>query len=126
MADFDITFETNVLTEVIPFIDRISRLQPRTITNLEQTLKAMFGLSQALCPVVTGSLRNSGKTESETDGTIEWTGTMSYGGSSPGFPNDPVDYAIYVRAYYGDASWWDQSIAAYTPQFGDVVAANSG
>lgn len=63
-----------------------------TVAALSAVIEAGFIETQALVHVVTGSLKNSGRTEfQESPG--EWRGAIVYGGPSPGFPNDPVRYA---------------------------------
>jgi hypothetical protein len=117
-----IYFHTTI-PETLRYIERITHIQPKTIDALDDVLADMFDLSQALCPVRTGSLRNSGTTATEVEDDI-WQGQMTYGGDSPGYPNDPVVYAGYVRNYYGAASWFDMSVVAYENQFGQAAERN--
>lgn len=63
-----------------------------TVAALDAVLDAAFVETQFLVHVITGSLRASGRTSSDTSES-EWSGEITYGGPSPGFPHDPVDYA---------------------------------
>lgn len=78
----------------------------KTTVGLEALLAAAFADTQARTHILTGSLKASGKTDSDFDGDT-WTGTIQYGGllwkpAAPGPPNDPVRYAIYEMARGGD------------------------
>lgn len=73
---------------------------------LEGVLQEAFADTQAATHVITGSLKASGKTDSDMDND-EWYGTIEYGGSlwsvpSPGPAKDPVEYAVYEMARGGD------------------------
>lgn len=68
---------------------------------LDAVLTSAFFATQAEVHIITGSLKGSGNAYSESD-DAEWTGTVSYGGPSPGFPFDPVRYAAYEKARGGD------------------------
>lgn len=65
-----------------------------TVAALDAVLEVAFAETQSLTHVITGSLKGSGRTSSDTT-EDEWKGEISYGGPSPGFPNDPVNYAKY-------------------------------
>lgn len=80
--------------EVLNELDRLQHPDFEAIAELEQVLSEVFTLTQAEVHVITGSLRGSGSTSSGFDGQT-WTGGVSYGGPSPGFPFDPVEYAFY-------------------------------
>lgn len=76
------------------------------VGELESMLASAFTLTQVATHVITGSLKASGKTESDFDGEV-WTGQITYGGAlwktpAPGPPNDPVNYAIYEMARGGE------------------------
>lgn len=78
--------------------------------RLEAVLDAAFEATQAAVHVISGSLRASGKTASDhRDG--QWEGSITYGGISPGFPNNPVVYAWYEARRDGQhdfmLSWLD-------------------
>lgn len=73
----------------------------KTIQALERVLAASFADTEAKVHVITGSLKLSGKTESDYSAEDEWTGSISYGGESAG-PNNPVDYAIYEQERGGE------------------------
>lgn len=85
--------------------DELARLRnPVTvIAEFENVLANMFEDMQHVTHVVTGSLRGSGRPSSSFDtGDGYWTGQITAGGSSPGFPHDPVDYANIERGRGGD------------------------
>lgn len=75
-------------------LDRLGELHHAAIEGLEAVLDLAFTATQAVVHIQTGSLKSSGKTESDLHGEV-WEGAIEYGGSSNGFPNDPVEYAIY-------------------------------
>lgn len=65
---------------------------PETVEELTRVMDEAFVETQALVHVITGSLKGSGRVSfDQKDG--EWSGEISYGGSSPGFPHNPVTYA---------------------------------
>lgn len=70
------------------------------ITEHERVLALQFAAGQAAVHVDTGSLRGSEEIDSDY-ATGRWVGTVSFGGPSPGFENDPVDYAVYEAARGG-------------------------
>lgn len=72
----------------------------RATADLEKVLALQFAAGQAAVHVDTGSLRGSEEIDSDFAGG-RWTGIVSFGGASPGFVNDPVDYAIYEAARGG-------------------------
>jgi len=73
----------------------------KTIGKLEAVIDAAFAATQTFVHIDTGSLKSSGKVESDYDGvTALWTGTIVYGGESGGI-NDPVRYAIYEQRRRG-------------------------
>jgi len=80
--------------EVIAELERLQKPGLKAVMRLEQVLAEVFTMSQTQVHVITGSLRGSGKTASDFDGE-QWSGMASYGGPSPGFPNNPVEYAFY-------------------------------
>lgn len=107
-----VVFKETGLDDIINEVDRISnKVSFRTIAAIRQVHKAAFADTQARVHapgnpgspnyVPTGSLRNSGRTSTSFDGST-FEGTISYGGPSPGFPNDPVEYAIYEMARGGE------------------------
>jgi hypothetical protein len=106
-----IRFEETGLAEIIEYVQDIAGPPSfRTIGALERVHAGAFASTQVRVHapgnpgsptyVPTGSLRSSGTTDVETT-PARWEGTISYGGSSHGFPNDPVDYAIYEMARGG-------------------------
>lgn len=87
-------------------LDRLARgPAPRIVLGLESVFLAAFQETQQIVHVITGSLRGSGKPETSFDGEA-WEGTVFYGGASPGFPNDPVNYAIYELARGGSHNFF--------------------
>lgn len=78
----------------------------KPVGKLEEILAAAFVETQAATHILTGSLKASGKTDTDFDGDV-WEGSITYGGvlwrsPFPGPANDPVDYAIYEMARGGD------------------------
>lgn len=76
---------------------------PETTGPLEAALAGAFVATQAKTHIISGSLKASGKTESDLVGH-KWTGEITYGGpligppAGPGPAHDPVEYAIYEAA----------------------------
>lgn len=70
------------------------------VAELELVLNHAFDDTQEAVHVLTGSLRGSGKVQSNFNGNT-WEGEIEYGGSAPGQVNDPVVYAEYERARGG-------------------------
>lgn len=66
----------------------------------EIVLEDQFRATQAAVHVITRSLKGSGKSEFKMDGN-SWEGQITYGGPSPGFIHNPVDYAEYEREREG-------------------------
>jgi hypothetical protein len=65
-----------------------------TVEALDAVLQTGLAFSQAQVHAETGSLRASGHAVSARIGE-EWTGDIIFGGPAPGYPHNPVDYAIY-------------------------------
>lgn len=63
--------------------------------KLDRTLKQGLRMAQAKVHVITGSLKESGKSSSRLLGST-YRGTFEFGGFSPGV-NNPVDYAVYEQ-----------------------------
>jgi hypothetical protein len=74
--------------------DRLVTLPGSDPTHLEAALGRVFAATASLVHVITGSLKNSGEASSEIKES-SWTGTVAFGGPSPGSPHDPVRYARY-------------------------------
>ncbi len=70
------------------------------IDDLERLLAVQFAAAQAAVHVDTGSLRGSQEIDSDYLAG-RWHGQISFGGPSPGFVNNPVDYAVYEAARGG-------------------------
>jgi len=88
------------MDDMIEHVERMSDpINFREIRELELGLESAFLQSQAQTHVISGALRNSGRTESDVINGQVWEGTITYGGDSqPHF----VDYAIYEQARGGD------------------------
>jgi hypothetical protein len=88
-------------------LDRLDRMPSEEMSGLlNAVLTSAFFATQAQVHVITGSLKGSGNASSEDShsGGVEegqWTGTIQYGGPSPGFIHDPVNYAAYEQARHG-------------------------
>jgi hypothetical protein len=98
------------LDQMIDDTDKIADEPAFRVTQaLEQVLRNSFLYTQARVAsptfihtptyMPTGSLKLSGRTSSDLDGS-EWSGEIRYGGPSAG-PNNPVEYAIYEMARGG-------------------------
>jgi len=118
-------FETTLPVMIAEVVRITGHPEPITIHRLEQALQGAMDYSQMLVPVDTGSLRNSGITESDYDDGV-WEGIVSYGGSSPGGVNDPVEYAHYVKAYYAPNDWLTQTREAMSPLFAAAMQSHFG
>jgi hypothetical protein len=70
----------------------VDGLDADDIHALNVILTKQFIETQMNVHLVTGSLRESGEMNDEHS-SKKWDGEISYGGSSHGSPNDPVDYA---------------------------------
>lgn len=82
-------------------LDRLEGMPDEAITaRLDAVLTAALVEAKVGTHVITGSLKNSGRENSETTGH-RWEGTIEFGGPSPGFPHDPVKYAGYEKARGG-------------------------
>lgn len=82
------------ISDVDDELARLQRVTARDLLPLEAVLAAQQAATQAAVHIITGSLKASGRAQSQAD-RHSWTGTITYGGPSPGSVNDPVDYAIY-------------------------------
>jgi hypothetical protein len=90
MAGFGVVFDANMDEWAAEFA-KVANHVP-AVHEMELVLQNMFDDMQSITHVVTGSLRGSGKLESDIVGDL-WVGRIGEGGSSPGFPHDPVEYA---------------------------------
>lgn len=96
----------------------------KATVELEALLNAAFADTQARTHVLTGSLKASGKTDSDFDGD-EWSGSITYGGElwrtpAPGPPNDPVVYAIYEMARGGEHDFF-AGLPGFEDRVGDIL-----
>lgn len=62
----------------------------------ELVLETQFRATQAAVHIITRSLKGSGRSSFKSDNN-SWEGEISYGGPSPGFLFNPVEYAEYER-----------------------------
>lgn len=92
----------------------------RVIRGLERTLRNAFLDTQAKVHVITSSLKGSGRSSSEFVAPTHWEGHITYGGPSPGFPNDPVVYAIYEMARGGEHDFF-RDLPMYDPLFVQAI-----
>lgn len=77
---------------------------------LDAAMVSAFETSQSLVHVITGSLRGSGKVDTRVEDE-EWSGEITYGGSSPGYPNDPVEYTHHEYGRGGEhAAFFDVGV----------------
>jgi hypothetical protein len=104
-----IVFTSGVsLDEVIEDLKRLGGPPGfKVVGALEAVLQLAFLETQAATHIISGSLKASGTTSTDTTNDWVWEGEISYGGQLhrspfPGPPNDPVDYAIYEMARGGD------------------------
>lgn len=121
-------FDTNVkfssgrsLTDAIEHLEAIGKGSGthKVTVGLEAALEAAFMETQSVVHVITGSLKLSGRTSSDFDGS-NWTGTITYGGPSAG-PNNPVDYAIY-EMQRGGAHDFMAGIPMFESNFDEAIA----
>jgi hypothetical protein len=93
------------ISEVTRELDRlIAEPGTPTVLGLEGVLASTFAATQLTVPVDTGSLRGSGAISSAVAPAF-WEGELTYGGDSPGFPNDPVTYAAFVLGGHRIVAW---------------------
>lgn len=94
---------------------------PATIAGLESVLAESFAETQMVVHIITGSLKASGKIESDY-ADDEWSGLISYGGPSPGSVYDPVRYAGYERGkgFGGIHDFLVPALAA-SGRYGEVI-----
>ena len=76
-------------------IFRLDGAPDRAALTLDTIFHTGFAATQAKVHVITGSLKSSGRAETEFTGE-KWQGEISYGGISEGV-NNPVNYAIYEK-----------------------------
>lgn len=112
------------ISEWIARLDAAAGPSYKTTVELEALLRAAFVETQAATHIITGSLKASGKTESDFDGDI-WTGKIVYGGAlwktpAPGPPNDPVDYAIFEMARGGEHDFFS-GLVGYEDRIEEII-----
>lgn len=89
------------LSQWYALIDQMIDTPLNAINALEGALETAFLDTQSRVHVLTGSLRGSGKVESDVVAGV-WSGTIEYGGEAEGQVKNPVVYAEYERARGGD------------------------
>lgn len=104
--------------EVNRELDRLERAPERAKFHLDRVLARGFTATQGAVHIITGSLKMSGKMESELHRDY-WEGTISYGGVSLGV-NNPVTYAIYEKARDGDHDFFSP-LKALDPLFVQAI-----
>lgn len=103
-------------------IDRIANMPSlKAQALLNNVLTDAFAFAQGQVHVITGSLKGSGKQESEVDKFEQnWEGTLSWGGPTTG-PKNPVDYAIYEKRRLPDENKgihdWLEGIDIFHPMW---------
>lgn len=102
MSELRISIESD-WDDVLNELDRLDALPgPDLGEHLNFVLLDLLATAKAETHVITGSLKNSGRAEIDTDNDKTWQGRIIFGGPSPGFPHDPVNYAGYERARGGE------------------------
>lgn len=115
----------DVLASLIQKMDDGQKVPSYKVTSgLETVHRAVFVDTQARTHIITGSLKASGKSETDFDGET-WTGKITYGGvlwkpAAPGPPNDPVDYAIYEMDRGGSHDFFG-GIPSFAAQIDHIV-----
>jgi hypothetical protein len=97
----------------------LQRVPVASIKALEEVLTMAFDLTQEDVHVITGSLRGSAKSSTSVDDST-WQGEIVYGGSSPGFPKDPVSYAGHERLRGGAHDYFANLVQLY-PAFEEAI-----
>lgn len=102
-------------------VNRLGRAPSfKTIGQLEATTQAGFRATQLAVHVITGSLKASGRTETDFDGKV-WSGTLIYGGASA--PINPVRYAKYELAR-GGSHYFFGPMDAFEAQYRAAVRSH--
>lgn len=97
----------------------------KATVKFEALLQAAYVDTQARTHILTGSLKATGRAESDFDGEV-WTGTIEYGGAlwrppmGPGPAKDPVDYAIYEMARGGEHDFFS-GLPGFEDKFGEII-----
>lgn len=102
----------------IGYLKGLSKPRYKAVAKLEQIHKLAFADVLLHTHVITGSLKLSGKSETNFDGD-DWTGTIKFGGQSSG-PNNPVNYAVYEQARGGDHDFM-APMAFYEDAYEDAI-----
>jgi hypothetical protein len=116
VSKFDVDVEFG---DIYQELDRLAEVDLETVVALEGVLAGMFQATQQYVHVITGSLRGSGNPESEFSDD-KWTGEITYGGASPGFPKNPVTYARHEQGR-GPGHDFLRPAVELSPEVGAVV-----
>jgi hypothetical protein len=95
---------THTIDPPLQHITGMTKPSLTAITELESVWAAMFAQTQMKTHIITGSLKASGRPETDYNG-FEWSGAIYYGGPSGGI-NNPVEYAIYEMARGGSHNFF--------------------
>jgi hypothetical protein len=87
--------------------------------EFEAVLATQYQITQRTVHIQTGSLKNSGKLSSSSTGG-NWEGRIEYGGSSVGFPHNPVKYAHYEQEREGAHDFMEPAYAL-DERYGDAM-----
>ncbi len=114
-------FNSKSLDDVIDHLERVGTdgASHLVVMALNGVLTAAYLDCEARAHVITGSLRASGRKDSDFDGH-DWTGTITFGGPSTG-PNNPVDYAIYEMARGGSHDFF-AGLPMYESSYEEAIA----
>lgn len=80
------------VSEWLDALDAHEGPQEETRTELAAVLAGVFTEIESNVHVITGSLKASGRMNTDVDES-EWTGEITYGGPAPGMPHPDVRYA---------------------------------
>jgi hypothetical protein len=75
------------------WLAKLEELQHPPIMELESIFLAKFQEVQAAVHVITGSLKGSGRTDTDYAEGV-WKAEMVFGGPAPGYPHGNVGYAL--------------------------------
>lgn len=93
-----------IRADMRPWFDMLDAIHgpgEATQAELDKVLAEAFAETLSMVHVITGSLKGSGRVRMSSE-EGQWSGSISYGGASPGFPHDPVNYAEYEFGRGGD------------------------
>jgi hypothetical protein len=111
MATYRVKIEIDA-KEVLGELGRLAG--PPPVAQLEALFLSSYSAVKAAVHIETGSLKGSGLPQTTFDGS-RWESVMKFGGASPGFPHNPVKYAIYELARHGAHDFFYAGGAYSTP-----------